>query len=122
MIPVAMTNLKTISAFKREVKNWKLENCPCRLCKPYIQNVGFIQTPSIWLFIHLFILFFSLLNFKLFLVVPCSQQSIHRVNAPLVYDFIVWLTLISICLIYSYSFLVYFCGTLIFNCNIVNIK
>ena len=42
MIPVEMKNLKTISAFKREVKNWKLENCPCRLCKPYIHNVGFI--------------------------------------------------------------------------------
>ena len=42
MIPVEMKNLKTISAFKREVKNWKLENCPCRLCKPYIQSVGFI--------------------------------------------------------------------------------
>ena len=42
MIPLEMKNLITISAFKREVKNWKLENCPCRLCKPYIQNVGFI--------------------------------------------------------------------------------
>ena len=28
--------------FRREVKNWKLENCPCRLSKPYIHNVGFI--------------------------------------------------------------------------------
>ena len=42
MIPVEMKNLTAISAFKREVKKWKLENCPCRLCKPYIQNVGFI--------------------------------------------------------------------------------
>ena len=42
MIPLEMKNLITISAFKREVKNWKLENCPCRLCKPYIQNVVFI--------------------------------------------------------------------------------
>ena len=33
---------------------------------------------------------------------------IHIVNATLVYDFIVWLTLISIYLIYSYSFLMYF--------------
>ena len=41
MIPVEMKNL-TISAFKRKVKNSKLENCPCRLCKLYIQNVGFI--------------------------------------------------------------------------------
>ena len=42
MIPVEMKNLKTISAFKKEVKNWKLGNCPCRLCKSYIHNVGFI--------------------------------------------------------------------------------
>ena len=42
MIPVEMKNLKTVSAFKKEVKNWKLENCPCGLCKPYIHNVGFI--------------------------------------------------------------------------------
>ena len=31
MIPVEMKNLTTISAFKRKVKNWKIENCPCRL-------------------------------------------------------------------------------------------
>ena len=42
MISVEMKNLKTISAFQKEVKNWKLENCSCRLCKPYIHNVGFI--------------------------------------------------------------------------------
>ena len=36
MIPVEMKNLTTINAFKREVKNWKIENCPCRLWKPYI--------------------------------------------------------------------------------------
>ena len=41
MIPVEMKNLITINAFKREVKNWKLKNCSCRLCKPYMQNVGF---------------------------------------------------------------------------------
>ena len=27
-----MKNLTAISAFKREVKNWKVENFPCRLC------------------------------------------------------------------------------------------
>ena len=41
-IPVEMKNLTKISAFKREVENWKIKNCPCRLCKPYIQNAGFI--------------------------------------------------------------------------------
>ena len=42
MIPVKMKNITIISAFKREVKYWKLDNCPCRLCKLYIQNVDFI--------------------------------------------------------------------------------
>ena len=27
---------------KREIKKWKPVNCPCRLCRPYIQNVGFL--------------------------------------------------------------------------------
>ena len=52
----------------------------------------------------------------------CMAWIIHRVNAALIYDFIVWLKLISTYLIYSCLFLVYFCGTLIFNCNIVNSK
>ena len=38
-----MAKLTTINAFKKEVKKWKLENCPCRLCKPYIQSVGFVN-------------------------------------------------------------------------------
>ena len=42
MIPAETKNLKTISAFEKEVKNSKLKNCPCRLCKPFIHNVGFI--------------------------------------------------------------------------------
>ena len=31
-----------IVPFKREIKKWKPGNCPCRLCRPYIQNVGFL--------------------------------------------------------------------------------
>ena len=42
MIPVKMKTITTISAFKREVKYWKLENYPCRLSKLHIQNVDFI--------------------------------------------------------------------------------
>ena len=28
-----------IHAFKKEIKKWKPKNCPCRLCKTYIQYV-----------------------------------------------------------------------------------
>ena len=32
----------SIEAFKMQIKKWKPENCPCRLCKVYVQNVGFV--------------------------------------------------------------------------------
>ena len=35
-------NANSLETFKSEIKKWKPENCPCRLCKSYLQNVGFI--------------------------------------------------------------------------------
>ena len=35
-------DLNTVSAFKAAIKKCKPNNCPCRLCKTYIGNVGFI--------------------------------------------------------------------------------
>ena len=32
-------NLKSIESFKMTFKEWKLESCPCRLCKTYLQNI-----------------------------------------------------------------------------------
>ena len=31
-----------LNAFKKIIIKWQHENCPCRLCKSYIQNLGFI--------------------------------------------------------------------------------
>ena len=81
MVPLEMKNLTAISAFKREVKNWKLETVQVG----YIQNVGYIETLSIWLFTYF--LFFSLLNFKLLLVVPCSHQNRNIYNVQSVNNF-----------------------------------
>ena len=32
----------SLSKFRKLIKSWKLEACPCRLCKTYIAQVGFI--------------------------------------------------------------------------------
>ena len=32
----------SLNSFKQGIKKWNPSNCPCRLCKIYIQNVGFI--------------------------------------------------------------------------------
>ena len=28
--------------FKREIKQWVTDNCPCRICKSYLPNIGFV--------------------------------------------------------------------------------
>ena len=37
----------SLTLFKNRIKNWKCEDCPCRSCKVFIQNVGYISLGSI---------------------------------------------------------------------------
>ena len=37
-----LRNLETVTAFKCGIKKWKPEKCPCRQCKTYLLQVGFI--------------------------------------------------------------------------------
>ena len=37
-VPFELTSL---NAFKKGIKKWQAKNCPCRLCKKYISNLGF---------------------------------------------------------------------------------
>ena len=48
MVPQNIKTCKSLQEFKRLVKVWKPEACPCRMCKKYVANIGFI-----WLNIHL---------------------------------------------------------------------
>ena len=42
LVPNEMKNLDSLTAFKTTIKKWKTTNCPCRLCKNYIPQVGFV--------------------------------------------------------------------------------
>ena len=42
MVPLEMKQKTSLSSFKREIKRWVPEKCPCRICKKYLQGVGFI--------------------------------------------------------------------------------
>ena len=42
LVPPECNDLNTVSAFKAAIRKWKSNNCPCRLCKTYIGNAGFI--------------------------------------------------------------------------------
>ena len=33
----------TLELFKKKIRKWKREPCPCRMCKTYLQHIGFIS-------------------------------------------------------------------------------
>ena len=42
IVPNEFKKKTSLHAFKQLIMKWGPENCPCRLCKSYIQNVDFI--------------------------------------------------------------------------------
>ena len=41
LVPEEIKKLKSVASFKNAIKKWKPANCPCRLCRNYILQVGF---------------------------------------------------------------------------------
>ena len=42
MIPMKLRNLESLTLFKQKIKAWIPNKCPCRLCKTYIPQLGFL--------------------------------------------------------------------------------
>ena len=42
LVPLEIKNSTSLQIFKIKIKTWVPESCPCRLCKLYVQRVGFI--------------------------------------------------------------------------------
>ena len=42
LIPHAFKQINSLSGFKNAIKEWKSSNCPCRPCKMYMSQVGFL--------------------------------------------------------------------------------
>ena len=45
-IPDQLKTINSLAAFKNQVKKVNFDNCPCNLCKEYIQGVGYITESS----------------------------------------------------------------------------
>ena len=41
LVPNEYRTIKSLAGFKAKIKTWLQENCPCRLCKTYIHQLGF---------------------------------------------------------------------------------
>ena len=42
IVPDNIKESSTIIKFKRKIKGWIPTNCPCRLCRTFIPNLGFV--------------------------------------------------------------------------------
>ena len=42
MIPTELRNIDSLPLFKTKIKNWIPPNCPCRLCKRFIPQLGYL--------------------------------------------------------------------------------
>ena len=43
LVPFDIRDCATEQIFLQKIKKWKPDRCPCRLCKIYIPNLGFID-------------------------------------------------------------------------------
>ena len=43
IIPDEIKNTDSLDNLKNKIRKWKPINCPCRLCKDYVSNVGFVN-------------------------------------------------------------------------------
>ena len=41
MLPLDFKQTKSLPKLKGKIKKWNPQNCPCRLCKTSLQNIGF---------------------------------------------------------------------------------
>ena len=44
IIPDSIKESSSLSIFKNKIKNWVPEYCPCKLCKDYVQGLGYVCT------------------------------------------------------------------------------
>ena len=44
MIPKCIKESSTLVIFKSQIKKWVPQNCPCRLCKTFIPELGFVKS------------------------------------------------------------------------------
>ena len=42
ILPDSFKNIDNVDTFKKVIKTWKPSNCPCRRCRVFVQNIGFL--------------------------------------------------------------------------------
>ena len=48
LLPYDIKNSPTLIEFQDRIKTWSQDNCPSRLCKPYLKNIGYIDIVNVF--------------------------------------------------------------------------
>ena len=43
LIPEELKNITSLNILKKEIRRWKPKNCPCRICRNYVDHLGFVE-------------------------------------------------------------------------------
>ena len=43
LVPDKIKNASSLLVFKSRIKTWTTDNCPCRPCKTFVKDLGFIE-------------------------------------------------------------------------------
>ena len=54
-IPPELREINSFQVFKSEIKAWQSSNCPCRVSKNFIENLGFVNILISWSDIYVFL-------------------------------------------------------------------
>ena len=50
ILPMELKKIVSPTLFENKIGEWAPKNCPCRLCKTYVQNIGFMLS---YLYVHI---------------------------------------------------------------------
>ena len=42
LVPIEIKQSENLNIFKKKIKTWTCSECPCRLCKTFVPELGFI--------------------------------------------------------------------------------
>ena len=45
-MPSELKENMSLNEFSSKIKTWNPENCPCKLCKIYLQRIGYLQVTN----------------------------------------------------------------------------
>ena len=43
LITEELKSITSLNIFKKEIRRWKPKNCPCRICRDYVHNLGIVE-------------------------------------------------------------------------------